>query len=61
MPPEDRNNAATGQCEYLEADCYPVTNWRGVSKDEPVRPAEKHPVDKTAIEIRNFSLGKAIP
>jgi hypothetical protein len=61
MPPEDRNNAATGQCEYLEADGYPVTNWRGVSENKPVRPVEKHPVNKAAIEICDFSLGKAIP
>jgi hypothetical protein len=45
----------------LEADCYPVTNWRGVSKDKPVRPVEKHPVDKAAIEVCDFPLGKATP
>jgi hypothetical protein len=59
-PPEDRDNDATGQCEYLKADCYPVADRRGVSTNEPVRPVKKHPVQKISIEIRDFSLGKAI-
>ena len=61
MPAKDRNNEATGQCGYLEAHGYPVTDRRGVSINKPVRPVEKYPIYQAAVEIRDFSLGKAVP
>ena len=57
MPPAKyRNTEACDQGDDLDADLYPVLDWRGVSMRNPSRP-----VQKTVIEVPDLSLGKAIP
>jgi hypothetical protein len=56
-PPKHRNKEACNQAGYLDADLYPVPGWRGISMNNTMRP----PVQKIGVEVRNFSLDKAIP
>jgi hypothetical protein len=55
-PPKYRNNEACDQGDYLEADLYPVPDRRGISVSNPIRP-----VQNITIEVRDFSLDKAMP
>jgi hypothetical protein len=61
-PPVYRNNEACDQCDYLEADLYPVPDWGGISMRNPARRVENQPVQKISIAVvRDFSLDQAIP
>ena len=51
-----RNKEACNQDAYLDADLYPVLDWRGVSMSDPIRP-----VQQIRVEERDFSLDKAMP
>lgn len=58
MPPSKyRNKQACNQAGDLDADFYPVADRRGVAMSDTMRP----PVQKIRVEIRDFSLGKAMP
>jgi hypothetical protein len=59
-PPEYRNKEACNQGNCLETHLYPVPDRRGISMSNPIRPVQK-PVQKISTEIRDFSLGKAMP
>jgi hypothetical protein len=54
-PPKYRNKDACNQDSYLDADLYPVLDRRGISIGNPIRP-----VEKITMEVRDFSLDKAI-
>jgi hypothetical protein len=55
-PPKYRYKNACNQERYLDADLHPVPNRRGISVSDPTRP-----IQKTGIEIHDFSLDKAMP
>jgi hypothetical protein len=61
QPPEYRNNEACDQGDYPEADCYPVPDRRGISINNHLRPVYEQPIYQISIEVRDFSLDKAIP
>jgi len=61
QPPEYRNSEAPDQGDCLEPDLYPVPDRRGISVRNHFRPVDEQPVQKIIIEVRDFSLDKAIP
>jgi hypothetical protein len=54
-PAKYRNKEACNQDHDLDADLDPVPDRRGISMRNPMRP-----VQKIIIEVRDFSLDKAI-
>lgn len=64
MPPSKyRHQDARNQENCLEAHFDPVSDRRGISVSHPIRSAKpiEKPVQIIRIEVRDFSLGKAIP
>jgi hypothetical protein len=55
-PPKYRNKDACNQDNDLDANLYPVPDRRGISMNNPTRPDQN-----ITIEVRDFSLDKAIP
>jgi hypothetical protein len=60
-PPKYRDNAACRHHDDPEADLYPVADRGGISLNKPLRPAYEEAVDEAAVEVRDFSLGEAMP
>jgi hypothetical protein len=60
-PPKYRNTEASSQHDDPEADLYPVLDRRGISTNRPIRPVYEQRIYKIIIEVRDFSLDKAMP